>query len=767
MSQPHTNLSFDVVPGRVYDLQLLLQRTGDAPTGAGMMQIALTCGFEDAQGHPVDVRLIHSPVVVPDLDPCIIEVLPAGALSDDMTKVGAAQRFVLVPPDAVTLRLDGMPQDAVLHLISCDPVDVEWHSAQAQDILDAVTARASARFDLLAQIWPQVTTDGPMSDLVAIPVRQFKALMAWFAPRGDWSNILAQLQSGIDVEDFQLRMDRLAAQAEQSRPVIGFIGSERGRERLMGFAELVWLREDQLDAQLEMIGFDAIIVETTLGSGAEGTDWALAFSHLTGDLPAAGMRLFDAAAQADIPVHLWVTADQSAAPLWRDCLAQADRVIVEGDGWSEMRADMRVPRATEPAACSLAALGARQPDLMLVPVASDLFQFSELADFIAAGSLYQPLLTEFRYGFSRHGLQGRLAGLHFPAITEIARAEQRVLLQMATIVLLPAGSLRTDAELVDMAIDAIASGAIPVMYGTPRSDNTLLAALDQVHSTQDLITLQGLFRIRWLHERRWRILLTQVMADHVWSTSDRAALLGRDPMPADFDKPRVSVVLVTKRPHFLHKCFDVFRRQTWPDTELIMVFNTGTLPDDMPELRANERAYALPEAANIGECLNRGIALSTGRVWCKMDDDDFYSDRYLADTMAYYRSAQADVVGRQSAYFYFDGKQETISREFVSHRNYTLVSGQDHISGATLSAAMNWNGALFSTRDRNNADSNWVVRSIQDGARMFSGGFTDMVVYRDAVEANHTWRMSGIANLEERYALRADYNIFHVFEQRR
>ena len=759
MSKRQTIQSFTVAAGNVYVLKVKAQHDGQA----GVISIAqLTCRFWDAQDRPVDPRLSCDPGERLDLEAVSVEVFADAEVRSQADESFRVTRFILIPPDAVRLELSNC--DASIQAsYTLEPLSAAWWTSQARDTLDTLKTQITANIDHVMQtcldIQPEVLT------VMETPLRQFEALMSWFASGGDWSRIMTQLQDMGGLQDFHLRMSRITSQAIDPLPVIGFVGSERGRERLLAYAHLVWLREDQLAEQLHHMDFDAVVIETSLASGAEGDAWALAFSSLTGDLPAAGARLYTAVAAAEVPIHIWLTGDPAAAPLWREAIARADRVIAEGEGWTDIPFDECVPVATELAACSLAVRDERDLSLMLIPTASDLFQYPDFERFVKAGSLYQTLLTEFRYAFSLNSLKGRLGEGTFPVINDIARPQQRQVLQAANLVLLPAQSLRSDVELAQLAMDAIASGAIPVMYGAPRGTDALLGCLDVVQTPESLVQLQGLYRITWFRERRWRLLMDHVVARHLWAKADRTAVLGYDAMGATFDRPRVSVVLVTKRPHFLQKCIMDFRRQTWPNTELIIVFNTGILPADLPVLQDNERAFALPEAANIGECLNRGIALATGRIWCKMDDDDFYSDRYLADTVTYYRSTQADIVGRQAAFFYFSGPQETVVRSFVNARSFALVNEGDTIAGATLSATVDWTGPLFSTRYRNTADAQWVIASRHSGARMFSGGVTDMVIYRDAVEENHTWKMSTITSLKDRYMTCASYNLFDAFER--
>lgn len=316
-------------------------------------------------------------------------------------------------------------------------------------------------------------------------------------------------------------------------------------------------------------------------------------------------------------------------------------------------------------------------------------------------------------------------------------------------VLLPAASQRSHVEQETMALDAIASGAIPVIYGQLTSDSALLNSLPICNSPVELMELQGLLAIRWCFEREWRRLMLRVMRHHCWQGDDRKALLGRDPFPEGFDSPRISTILVTNRPQLLQQCFETFRKQSWPNKELVLVLNMDTLPEDLPELRPNEHIFALPTATNIGECLNRGIAHASGRYWAKMDDDDYYTSTYLEETVYYYRSTQADVVGRHSPLFFFSANDSTRFRPNPMKRTFCCISTETggHISGATLSAIRHADVPGFSCMDRNSADSNWVKRIKEEGCRMFGADMTSIVVFRDADDSKHTWSIQANQDL--------------------
>ncbi|WP_191090248.1 glycosyltransferase family A protein [Histidinibacterium aquaticum] len=666
------------------------------------------------------------------------------------------------------MELEGWGDSTALRRAALLPIAVLWHGPEGERFADQVGRITALRRGLLERTLELGKgSRAALKVLEEAPRQQIADLRRYFQPGGDWEPVIETLGEGAEREDFRLRMDRLRAQVE-TPPRLGFIGSERGYERLAGISEIFWLRESEAEAQIDLFSLEIIVVETvpTSGLNKEDADWLLAFSALDGSLPERGARLFEAAEAAGIPVHLWATGAPEIAPLWREAARRADRVLAEvigseGQDWAPIAPDVLLPCTTEPTACSVARQSPPPADLMLVPTASDICQYPDFAEFVDTPGLYATLLTEFRYRFTPLILSQRLSQTDPQIYGEHTRAEERALLVSARIVLLPSRSLRPDAELVQIAVDAIASGAIPVLWGMPRTAAPQLEMLDRVFSPTDLMELQAAYRVTWVRERRWRALYRQVMRDCVWTGTHREALLGRDPCGPKFDRPHTSVVLVTKRPHLLHHCLETFRAQSWDNKELILIFNTGEIPEDLPELAENERAFALPEAANIGECLNRGITQAKGRYWCKLDDDDFYSTTYLEETVYYYRSAQADVVGRRSVYFYFAGEDATYSREKFAERCGSLMT-TGSLAGAALSMDRRSKEVPFSVMDRNSADTHWLLQLHHKEIRVYSADCTSMIVYRSADETTHSWRLSADSKKMEQFRRRTTGNIFEL-----
>lgn len=742
--QEIVELVFDAVPGRVYELRLLLQRKGYGKKGHDLSICQASLVFRNAEGAVLDLSLVCEQPLISELNPADIEVLPPCELTDAIVAGGLTSRFLIVPPDATRLEVTILAEFIECHRAELIPLNVLWATPERVRVRAEVQAACRNQRALLERHLHLTADSATVLDMMCeTPLTQIDQIITRFAPSGNWQPVLTALAEPDDREDFRVRMERLRAQAVRL-PRVGFIGSERGHERLFGMSEVFWLREADYVDQLALLSLDLVVIETvpSSGAGAEDTQWSLAFSSLDGDLPARGTALLEAAKAHKIPVHLWVTAPPASAKLWRGCAAVVAQVIAEGEeeDWSGLgRRPRTIPRTTEPVACSMSSLRQRDPDRMLIPVASDIFQYPDFAELMTKHMPFKPLMAEFRYRFVRHVLDERLNNRYIAGVAEHNRAHQRALLQGAGMVLLPAQSLRSDQELATIAMDAIMSGAIPVLFGNPRSDIPLLNQLDRIYSTRDLMELQALYRVHWLRERCWRGLMRFVMRNHRWRSSHRKALLGHDPFPPGFDTPRISAVLVTKRPHLLRECFRTFRRQNWTNKELILILNMDKLPEDMPKLRKNEYVFALPKATNIGECLNRGIAQSTGLYWAKIDDDDAYSSTYLEETVNYYLATQANVVGRQSTIFEYSpgGENYVRTKQFASCLSLTE---ENFISGATLSARSDLN-LHFSVRDRNSADSNWVRSLWAAGIRLFSADGTSVIVGRRRGDRSHSWML--------------------------
>jgi glycosyltransferase involved in cell wall biosynthesis len=96
----------------------------------------------------------------------------------------------------------------------------------------------------------------------------------------------------------------------------------------------------------------------------------------------------------------------------------------------------------------------------------------------------------------------------------------------------------------------------------------------------------------------------------------------------------VSCILATRnRREFLTQALRCYRRQTYKDSELIVVDDSDRPMRDLCEGRPRMRYIRLTRVTPLGKKLNLGIEAARGDVLCKLDDDDYYGPDYLARSL--------------------------------------------------------------------------------------------------------------------------------------
>lgn len=212
--------------------------------------------------------------------------------------------------------------------------------------------------------------------------------------------------------------------------------------------------------------------------------------------------------------------------------------------------------------------------------------------------------------------------------------------------------------------------------------------------------------------------------------------------------PLVSVVVATFRESLLPRCLENFRKQTYPNKELILVVNSNSFSrvqaDDLVQGNARIRLYIVPNERVEGGCLNFGIMAAKGQSIVKMDDDDYYSADYVADMMLHQQSVGADVFGKVNRYIHFMDDDTTYSR---NSRQLTIIPSdmllKAHISGNSLSGKTEF---LQNTRysDVNFASTDTTFHGNNEGTAGIYALYDDMglIMERSADVANHSWTMS-------------------------
>ena len=149
------------------------------------------------------------------------------------------------------------------------------------------------------------------------------------------------------------------------------------------------------------------------------------------------------------------------------------------------------------------------------------------------------------------------------------------------------------------------------------------------------------------------------------------------------EQPSVSVLMPTMRPENVSRCLDNFKKQTYPNKELILILNNTEF--DLDAIRRhsdpipNVQVLHVDGRTTLGDCLNRGVEAASGQYVAKMDDDDHYGERYLSDSVLAASFSDAEIVGKGLFFVYFESGNTTALFEWTSE--HTFMS---FVTGGTL-----------------------------------------------------------------------------------
>ncbi|MGB9182308.1 MAG: glycosyltransferase [Pyrinomonadaceae bacterium] len=108
-------------------------------------------------------------------------------------------------------------------------------------------------------------------------------------------------------------------------------------------------------------------------------------------------------------------------------------------------------------------------------------------------------------------------------------------------------------------------------------------------------------------------------------------------------KPVVSCILATgNRPAFTRQAIRCFLRQTFDDSELIVVDDGEQSTAELCAGLFRVRHIRLDEPTTLGRKLNIGIEQAAGSIIQKLDDDDFYHQDFLAHSVGALRDADKE-----------------------------------------------------------------------------------------------------------------------------
>lgn len=316
------------------------------------------------------------------------------------------------------------------------------------------------------------------------------------------------------------------------------------------------------------------------------------------------------------------------------------------------------------------------------------------------------------------------------------------------------GDMVADPRRQDAVLQAAAAGT-PVIHAGALDDAHPLRSLVVVAPTPEAVAAEvaRLGGNAPLRDQTANAARRAVLRDHVLPArlTAMAAAVGVD--SGWRPHPLVTVTLPTRRPHLLPQCLESFRRQDWPNKEMVVVLHTRSVDRaEVDRFRLDNpdvRFVCVSEEQNVGTCLNIAIDLARGEHCVKMDDDDWYGEHYVSDMMLNLRAADADVYGKPPAFIYFESLDEVYSRRELQYQNCVLdvevfsAAAEVRISGATLSGRTEvLRDIRYSTRNRGALDSAFHEAAAGRSLLICTFDGYGTVVFRSEDPLAHTWRIN-------------------------
>lgn len=205
-------------------------------------------------------------------------------------------------------------------------------------------------------------------------------------------------------------------------------------------------------------------------------------------------------------------------------------------------------------------------------------------------------------------------------------------------------------------------------------------------------------------------------------------------------KDGVSIICCTNKKENMDNILNNFLSQTYEKKELIVILNYDN-PDidnwnNKIHSYKNIQIHTLDSKYPLGNCLNYAISKSKYPIIAKFDDDDFYGPNYLSDSIQYFNSTDAKVVGKGSTLIYFVESEILSIRSPGNENKYVKF-----VNGSTLI----FKKEVFKKvrfQDINLAeDVHFCNECIKKGIKIYSSTRYHHIYFRHPSKENHTWKI--------------------------
>jgi len=237
----------------------------------------------------------------------------------------------------------------------------------------------------------------------------------------------------------------------------------------------------------------------------------------------------------------------------------------------------------------------------------------------------------------------------------------------------------------------------------------------------------------------------EVMTKHTYSHRAQQIKKALFDVLDEPQKPTISIVMASNRPHFIPRILENVLRQDYPELELAIIIQGYTQAQEqqlrvalLQDGKKLKRFTVIRDDsdATLGARLNMGVAATSGEYVAKMDDDDFYFEKYLSDMMIPFSFGNYGLVGKKEIFIYLEGHDKTFVR-FKGERH----KATDFVAGPTFVVKREVLLASHFADVNRGEDSNLLKNIRAQGHKIYAADPFNFVQFRSASHTNHTWQV--------------------------
>jgi O-antigen biosynthesis protein len=204
--------------------------------------------------------------------------------------------------------------------------------------------------------------------------------------------------------------------------------------------------------------------------------------------------------------------------------------------------------------------------------------------------------------------------------------------------------------------------------------------------------------------------------------------------PTKAAAPLISCIMPTRgRPKYVAQSVAYFRRQDYPNRELIIVYeNEGDLPDGIDDLNIKTVRTTQP---SIGAKRNEAVLSARGEIIAQWDDDDWYSNHRLSRQVQPILEGVADITALNDTLFMVSQTREFWS---VTPDLFSRLFMENVVGGTLIYRRALWcrenRYPMTSLRE----DAQFLINALRAGARLCGLSGRELFIY--VRHDRNTWK---------------------------